>query len=341
MKMTLALSLIMSLGLSNTYAAPKMAKPNSEMDSVLKALEAKGGKPIETLTPGEARKQPTPTDAVKVVEKSKNAAPAATVAIKEVRVDGAAGPIPARIYIPSGANKPMPVVVYYHGGGFVIADNTVYDATPRSLADQTKAIFVAVEYRKGPEHKFPAAHDDAFMAYKWVLKNAGSFDGDPSRVAVAGESAGGNLALNVAIRARDEKIQLPAHELLIYPVAGSYMGTSSYKENANAKPLNREMMGWFLGNYLNDPKEKNDKRINLLTANLQGLKDATVITAQIDPLRSEGRELAEILKSQGVGVTYKNFNGVTHEFFGMASVLKEARSAQQLASRELTKSFKQ
>jgi acetyl esterase/lipase len=325
--------------IQNVHA--KMSKPNAEMNTVLKELANKGGKPIESLTADEARKQPTPTDAVKTVMETKKDVPAVTVAIKEIKLDGAAGPIEARVYIPEGGIKPMPVVVYYHGGGFVIADNNVYDATPRSLADQTKSIFVSVEYRKAPENKFPAAHEDAYAAYKWVLANAGSFDGDPKRVAVAGESAGGNLALNVAIRARDEKIQIPSHELLIYPVAGSYMGTVSYKENANAKPLNREMMGWFLKQYLNSPSEKNDKRINLLTANFQHLNDATIITAQIDPLRTEGKELADKMRAQGVDVTYKNFNGVTHEFFGMAPVLKEARTAQELASKELTKSFKQ
>lgn len=334
------LPVLLSVLLQNAYAA-KMASPNNEMNTVLTELAKKGGKPIESLTAGEARKQPTPSDAVKAVMETKKDVVAAKVTIKEVLVDGADGSIPARVYIPEGGIKPMPVVVYYHGGGFVIADNNVYDATPRSLADQTKSIFISVEYRKAPEHKFPAAHDDAFAAYKWVLKNAGAFGGDPKRVAVAGESAGGNLALNVAIRARDEKVQIPAHELIVYPVAGSYMGTSSYKENANAKPLNRAMMGWFMDQYLSDPKQKDDRRINLLTANFQGLNNATIITAQIDPLRSEGFELAEKMKAQGVDVKYKNYKGVTHEFFGMAPVLKEAREAQKLAAKDLTKSFKQ
>jgi acetyl esterase/lipase len=335
------LPVLLTISLHSAYAA-KMASPNKEMNTVLTELNKKGGRPIETLTAGEARKQPTPTDAVKaVMEETKTNMPATKVVIKEIQIDGADGSIPARLYIPEGGIKPMPVVVYYHGGGFVIADNNVYDATPRSLADQTKSIFISVEYRKAPEHKFPAAHEDAFAAYKWVLANARSFDGDPKRVAVAGESAGGNLALNVAIRARDEKIQIPAHELIIYPIAGSYMGTSSYKENANAKPLNREMMGWFMNQYLSDPKQKDDKRINLLTANFQGLNNATIITAQIDPLRSEGFELSEKMKAQGVDVKYKNYKGVTHEFFGMAPVLKEAREAQKLAAKDLTKSFKQ
>jgi acetyl esterase/lipase len=333
------LPLMFAFSASFAFAA-KMAAPTEEMGIVLKALEEKGGKPIEKLSAVEARKQPTPADAVKTVMTNNKITAQPAVTVKEITVDGANGPIRARVYIPTGANKPTPVVVYYHGGGFVIATNDVYDATPRSLAEKTKAIFVSVEYRKAPEFKFPAAHDDAFAAYKWVLKNAASFDGDPKRVAVAGESAGGNLALNVAIRARDEKIQKPVHELLIYPVAGNYMGTSSYKENANAKPLNREMMSWFMDNYLSNPKEKNDKRINLLAANLQNLGDATIITAQIDPLRSEGMQLAEAMKAQGVDVEYKNYKGVTHEFFGMAPVLKEARSAQDLAAKELNAAFK-
>jgi acetyl esterase len=334
------LPVLLMVSLQNVYAAPKMGKPTPEMNAVLTELANKGGKPIETLTAEEARKQPTPADAVKTLMEKKNDATVPQVAIKEMNIDGAQGPISARIYIPANGIKPMPVVVYYHGGGFVIADNNVYDATPRSLADQTKAIFVSVEYRKGPENKFPAAHEDAFAAYKWVLKNAGSFDGDPKRVAVAGESAGANLALNVAIRARDERVQLPAHELLVYPVAGSYMSTASYKENANAKPLNREMMSWFMRQYLTNPSEAKDKRIDLLTANFQNLNNATIITAQIDPLRTEGKELADKMKSNGVDVNYKNFNGVTHEFFGMAPVLKEARTAQAMATKDLTKSFK-
>ncbi len=337
-KVILPLFLIASLG--SAYAA-KMPKPNQEMDKVLTELSKKGGKPIESLTPAEARKQPTPADAVKTVMANEKISAPAAVKVTEIQIDGAAGKIPARLYIPEGANLPIPVVVYYHGGGFVIADNNVYDATPRSLADQTKAIFVAVEYRKAPEFKFPAAHEDAFAAYKWVLKNAASFNGDPKRVAVAGESAGANLALNTAIEARDAKIQIPVHELLVYPVAGNNMNTASYKQNANAKPLNKEMMGWFMNNYLSDPAQKKDRRINLLTANFQGLGNATVITAQIDPLRSEGMELSEKMKASGVDVKYKNYNGVTHEFFGMAPVLKEAKKAQEFAAKDLTKSFKQ
>lgn len=316
------------------------AKPDSDMNKVLEQLKGKNGKPIETLSAVEARQQPTPADAVKdLLLKKKNFKQPKLAEVREIQVDGAAGKIPARLYIPEGKG-PFPIVVYYHGGGFVIATNDTYDATPRSLAEQMKAIFVSVEYRKGPEAKFPAAHDDAFAAYKWVLANAASIGGDLKHVAVAGESAGGNLALNVAIRARDEKIQMPVHELLVYPVAGNDMNTESYKENADAKPLNKPMMAWFIKQYTNKAEEGNDPRLNLFAANLKGLNPATVITAEIDPLRSEGKGLADKLKEAGVKVEYKEYKGVTHEFFGMAAVVDDAEDAQKFATKEMKKSFK-
>ncbi len=323
-----------------SFQANAAAKPDNDMNKVLNELSNKGGKPIESLTAVEARTQPTPADAVKVVmQKEKKEKQPELAEVKDIQVDGAAGKIAARIYVPKG-DGPKPVVVYYHGGGFVIATNDVYDATPRSLAEQTKAIFVSVEYRKAPESKFPAAHEDAFAAYKWVLANAASFGGDPKRVALAGESAGGNLALNVAVRARDEKIQQPTHQLLVYPVAGSNMETESYKEHANAKPLNKPMMAWFVKQYLNNPEEANDPRINIIAANLKGLPSTTIITAEIDPLRTEGKLLADKLKDAGVKVDYKNYNGVTHEFFGMASVVNDAKDAQKMAAANLKKSLK-
>ncbi len=333
-------ALTVALAFAGTAALAKMGKPDRDMDKVLTELQAKGGKPIESLTAAEARMQPTPADAVKtLMEKQKKTKQPDLAEVRDIELDGAAGKIAARVYIPK-AKGPLPVVVYYHGGGFVIATNDVYDATPRSLAEQTKAIFVSVEYRKAPEFKFPAAHEDAFSAYRWVVLNAKSLGGDPTKVAVAGESAGANLALNVAIKARDEKAQLPTHELLVYPVAGNNMDNESYKENAEAKPLNKPMMQWFVKNYLRTPADANDPRINLVAANLKGLPPATVITAEIDPLRTEGKDLAGKLKDAGVKVEYKNYNGVTHEFFGMANIVGEAKSAQKFAAKELKKSFK-
>ncbi|MGE3261998.1 MAG: alpha/beta hydrolase [Bacteriovoracia bacterium] len=330
---------VLAVSFSAAFAIGAPSRPRSDMNKVLNELLEKEGQPIETLTAEEARKQPTPTDAVQSIllrEKIKPKSDLASVA--DTKVQGAEGMIPVRVYTPKG-KQPLPVVVYFHGGGFVIATNDVYDATPRALAEQTGAIFISVEYRKAPEHKFPAAHDDAFAAYKWVLRNAASLGGDPKRIAVAGESAGGNLAINVAIRARDEKVQAPAYQVLVYPVASNNMNSPSYEENAGAQPLNKPMMEWFVKQYLHSPAEAADPRINLLAANLKELPSATVITADIDPLRSEGKELADRLKAAGVKVEYKNYKGVTHEFFGMAAVVGEAKSAQKLAAKNLKKAL--
>lgn len=332
--------LVFMLAISSLNVTMAASLPNSEMKEVLDALKAKNPMPLETLSAVEARKQPTPADAVEGVMTKRDGKfiPMPIAKVEDKMIDGAAGKISARFYTPEGKGV-LPVIVYYHGGGFVVATNDTYDASARALANGAKAIVVAVEYRKAPENKFPAAHEDAFAAYKWVLMNAASFRGDPQRIAVAGESAGGNLALNVAIRARDEKIMMPSHELLIYPVAGNDMNTESYKENAEAQPLGKAGMAWFVKQYTQSMSETRDPRMNLLSANLQGLNPATIITAQIDPLRSEGQALADRMKSQGVEVTYKNYDGVTHEFFGMAPVVSGAKDAQQFASSQLQTSF--
>ncbi len=324
------------------FSAWSSPMPDADMKKVLNELTDKKGQPIETLSAEEARRQPTPADAVKsLMAKEKIKSKSELASVKDIQIDGADGKIAARVYIPKAKGKgPLPMVVYFHGGGFVIADNDVYDATPRSLAVLSKAIFVSVEYRKGPEHKFPAAHDDAFAAYKWVLANAASIGGDIKKIAVAGESAGGNLALNVAIRARDEKIQSPTHELLIYPVAGSDMNTESYQVNAEAKPLNKPMMAWFVKNYLTTEDQAQDPRINLIAANLKNLNAVTIIAAEIDPLLSEGKILSDKLAAAGVKVHYQVFKGATHEFFGMASVVSDAKRAQKVAASALKNSFK-
>lgn len=320
-----------------------LKRADSDMKKVLEQLQSLGGKPIENLSAKEARQQPTPADAVKAVLKADGKDPAKEMAKMNVATKDVTwgNGLPARIYMPADADKDgkLPVIVYYHGGGWVIADIDVYDASPRSLAKKAKAIVVAPEYRKGPEHKFPAAHEDAFAAYQWALKNAASWGGDPGQVAVLGESAGGNLAANVAIAARDKGVQMPAGMVLVYPVAQTDMKTESYRKNENAKPLNKAMMKWFVKNEL--PKDAlKDPRIDLVHANLKGLPPATVITAEIDPLMSDGKMLADALKDAGVDTAYKNYDGVTHEFFGMAAVVGDADKAQDYAVDQLKDDFK-
>ena len=315
---------------------------DSQMRKVLEKQAELGGKPIETLSPEEARRQPTPADAVKAILRDRGMDPDADlgVATRDITIDGAAGPLPARLYGPKGDDaKDRPVVVYFHGGGWVIADIDVYDSSPRGVAKFADCLVISCEYRLAPEHKFPAAHDDAFAAYKWVLANIAQYGGDPARVAVMGESAGGNLAANVAIRARDEGVQAPAHMVLVYPVASNDMNSDSYVEWADAKPLGKPMMEWFVKHVFDDKSQTADPRINLVGADLNGLPDATIIRAEIDPLRSDGEKLAERLRAAGSQVRDHTFRGSTHEFFGMALAVPDAAAAQTLATHELKRAF--
>jgi acetyl esterase len=313
-----------------------MARANRDMRHVLRHLEALGGKPIETLTPEEARMQPTPTQAVLALlrEHGKTPAPLPVARVVERTVPGPGGEIPVRVYTPHGEG-PFPVIVYTHGGGWVIATNDTYDASARGLCDAVNAIVVSVEYRKAPEHRFPAAHQDAFAAYHWTLQNAAELGGDPLRVAVAGESAGGNLAVSTAILARDNGIRPPAHVLAVYPIADGHTDSPSYLENADAKPLNRPMMQWFFDHYLRSPADADHALISLVRADLRGLPPTTIITAEIDPLRSDGERLAEAMRAAGVDVDYHAYDGVTHEFFGMAVVVKDAAKALATAAKGL------
>ncbi|TWR29210.1 alpha/beta hydrolase [Mucilaginibacter pallidiroseus] len=317
--------------------APSM-KP--EMQVVIEKLASYGDKPIPQLTAVEARKNHTPTDAVMDVMKEHGIAkPAFKVDTmgKDIPVNG--GDIHVRVYTPQTGKSSYPVIVYYHGGGFVIANLDVYDASPNALAQMTDAVVVSVAYRLAPENKFPVAHNDAFDAYKWVVANASSIKGDPKKIAVAGESAGGNLAVATAIKARDSKVMLPTAILAVYPVAQSDMNTASYVKNAAAKPLDKPMMAWFVKNYLNSMAEAKDPRISLVSANLKGLPATTIITAEIDPLQSDGMMLADKLKAAGVTVDSKNWDGVTHEFFGMGAVVPQAKEAEQYAADQLKKAF--
>lgn len=312
----------------------KSIKP--EMQVVIEKLATLGGKPIETLDAKTARMQPTPTDAVKAVMQDHGIVmpnPLCDTIGKQIPVTG--GTTHIRIYTPKEAKASYPVVVYYHGGGFVIADIEVYNGGAQGLCKQTGAIVVSVEYPKGPEKKFPAAHNVAFDAYQWVLKNAASFKGDATKVAVAGESAGGNLAANVSMMARDKKIMVPLYAVLVYPVANNDMTTESYTKYAAAKPLNKPMMEWFVKQYLNSMSESADSRISLVKANLKGFPKTLIIGAEIDPLASEGKLLSDKLKDAGVEVDYELYNGVTHEFFGMATVVPQAKEAQAQAAKKL------
>lgn len=319
------------------------AKPDMMMGKVLDTLAALGGKPIETLSPQEARQQPTPTDAVKKILRDtvKDEDPTLGIQTRDITIDGAAGPLQARIYSPDlNGTDLKPLIVYFHGGGFVIADLDVYDGGPRGVSRFADAVVLSVHYRQAPENKFPAAHDDAVAAWKWALANAQTIGGDPRRIAVMGESAGGNLAINVSIAARDQGLQAPMHQVLVYPLVGNDLNNESYMENAEAKPLNKAMIEWFVKHTFASEAETADPRVNVVgAANLAGLPSSTVILAEIDPLRTEGEKLAEKLEGAGNDIRHKTFHGSTHEFFGMGLVVPDAAVAQQLAAHNLKKAF--
>ena len=319
-------------------------RADADMQAVLDAQAALGPKPIETLDAAEARRQPTPADAVMAVLKKQGRPIEPTALVPGVTsvdqtIPGPAGPLPVRIYTPEGSG-PFPVIVYFHGGGWVLADKNVYDGGARGIAKQANAVVVSVDYRLAPEAKFPAQHDDALATYEWAAANAASIHGDPRRLAIAGESAGGNLAIATAIAARDRKLTPPLHVVSVYPIAqASDLSTLSYQDSATAKPLNKAMMAWFADKTFARPEDKQDPRIDLVHADLKGLPPITLINARIDPLRSDADLLSAALTKAGVRVEHKVYDGVTHEFFGMAAVVAKAKQAQALAGQRLKTSF--
>ena len=319
----------------------KMEPVNAQMKAVLDKLGELGGKPIEQCTPEEARRQPLPNKAVEALIESRGqkAAPEAVAKVENRTFPGPGGDVQIRVYTPQG-DGPFPLLLYVHGGGWVIADLDTYDASPRALANAVGAVVVSTHYRQGPEHKFPAAHDDTLAAYKWLLKNAAALGGDPARVALVGESAGGNMAACIAIAARDQGLQAPLHQVLVYPVADNDLDSPSYRSNADAKPLNKAMIEWMVGNYLHSKDESADPRIALVKQpSLKNLPPTTIINAQVDPLRSDGEKLVQALRQAGNYVEHRNYEGVTHEFFGMAALLDEAKAAQKFAADRLRAAF--
>ena len=313
---------------------PPPTRPSADNQAVLDAMMSLGAKPIETLTPAQARVQPSFSDGVKAVMKQQGmpTAPDPSVLTHDYPYGG--DPMQkARVYRPAGVpeSTKLPVVVYYHGGGWVIADLMTYDSTPRTMAKQLNATVVSVEYRRAPEARFPAQHDDADQAYDWVLRDAPKWGGDASKVIVAGESAGGNLAVNVAVHARDRRLTAPLAVLSIYPIATADPNTPSKAAYANAKPLNSAMLMWFGYYVTKSPSDMMDRRWDLSKADLHGLPPVTIVNAEIDPLRDDGAALEANLRAAGVPVERRVFPGVTHEFFGAGKVIRGAYEAEAYA----------
>ncbi|HEY1967411.1 MAG TPA: alpha/beta hydrolase [Pseudonocardia sp.] len=247
------------------------------------------------------------------------------VALDSVR-DSTAGDVPVRVYTPDGTG-PLPVIVYYHGGGWVIGNLEISDKPCRQLAASTGAVVVSVDYRLAPEHRYPAAFDDCYAATAWVAAHADELNVDPARLAVAGDSAGGNLAAAVALAARDRSGPAISAQLLIYPVTDFNFSTESYAANGSGYLLNKASMEWFWAHYLGAQDLGKDPYACPARAdNLVGLPPAYLATAEYDPLRDEGEAYGKRLVEAGVPVTAKRFDGLVHGFFWAPAAIPSGAS---------------
>jgi acetyl esterase len=260
--------------------------------------------------------------------------------VEDLRVPGPDGDVPVRIYSPGGTS-PLPALVYFHGGGWTICSIETHDATCRELANGAGCVVVSVDYRLAPEHKYPAAAEDCYAATRWVAEKGGEFGVDSDRIAVGGDSAGGNLAAVVALMARDRGRPALRHQLLIYPVTNFAFDTPSYRENADGLLLTRAMMEAFWNHYLRDTSDGERHYASPLRAeSLEGLPRAHVITAEFDPLRDEGEAYAARLREAGCPVVLSRYDGMIHGFFPMGLVIERSRDAVDEAVRELRAAFR-
>jgi acetyl esterase len=303
-----------------------------QAQQVVDAMAALNLKPVEDSTPAEAREaMRARTAALGPFDE------VAKIADHRVPVDG--GEIAVRVYSPSGAG-PHPVLVFYHGGGWVIGDLYTHDGICRSLTNAAACAVASVDYRLAPEAKYPVAAEDSHTALCWMAANAGRLGIDPRRVAVGGDSAGGNLATVVALMARDRRGPSLVYQALIYPVTDHGFDTPSYQENATGYVLTREAMRWFWRHYLaRDEQGAEAYASPLRAANLAGLPPALVLTAECDPLRDEGEIYAARLRDAGVPVPLTRYSGMFHGFFRMTRMLDKARAALDEVAGSLRKAF--
>lgn len=307
--------------------------------ALLDLMEARGVPPTHTLTPAEARKM--------YLERRfyTQSAPPEVAEVRDLAAEGPHGKIPLRLYRPLGS-KPgaaLPALVYFHGGGWVIGDLDTHDVLCRELANGTGCAVIAVDYRLAPEHHFPCAVDDCLAATAWVSRNAASLSIDAARLAVGGDSAGGNLAAVVAQLARDggERGVPPiAFQLLIYPATDQRLGQASHQTNGEGYLLTSDSIAYYMNHYIRDPAAKLDPRASpLLRDDLSRLPPALVLTAGYDPLRDEGLQYAQRLSEAGNRCTYVCFERQIHGFIPMGKVLDEANSAVALCAAELRRAL--
>jgi acetyl esterase len=301
-----------------------MPNLHPQIQKVLEAMARLELKPIEAMTPVEARQQ------MELMAASRKAEPLPTARIENRTIPGPAGDIPVRIYWPNAAGM-RPAIAYYHGGGHVIGSLDSHDLIARNLCGGAEAIVVSIDYRMGPEHRFPAAVEDSMAGLDWLHANAASLGADPGRLGVHGDSAGANLAAVVALIARDRGTPKLRLQSLVYPVADFRMESESYTTYATGCGiLTAEAMKWFRGHYLRTMDDAADWRASpVLAANLAGVAPAIVIAAECDVLHDEGLAYSERLKAAGVPVERIEYAGMIHAFFGMMPAVDDAMNAQR------------
>ncbi len=305
-----------------------------QIEYVLELVKNAGYPELCDLSPAEARAQFEQTVT------ALDAEPAEILDSGDQTVDGPRGPIPVRIYRPRASDTALPVLLWLHGGGFVIGGLESYDSICRALATRADCIVVSVDYRLAPEHPFPAAPEDCYAALQWTAARAHEFGGDPARIAVAGDSAGGNLSAVTAIAARDGDGPDLVFQLLVYPCTAPAPDTASHHDFAEGYLLTRRNIEWFYSLYTPNPADRRDPRYApLLCPDLSGLPPALVIVAGHDPLRDEGIAYAERLQEAGVAVELTNYTGMIHGFYSMAGAVDAGRAAIDQSAKALRAAF--
>lgn len=298
-----------------------MGTLDPQAKTILDMMAASGAPTMDTLSPPLAREAFLKACSMLQAPKPEMAS------VKDIHCTGPGGKIPLRVYRPAGSkeSETLPVLVYFHGGGWVIGDLESHDESCRTLANASGACVVAVGYRLAPEHKFPSAVEDCIAATEYVAANAATLHLDATRLAVGGDSAGGNLAAVVSLATRDSGKAKVRFQLLIYPVTDLRGQSGSYKELADGYFLTKNLMHYFVNHYLNGPKDQTDWRASpLLASDHKGLPPAYVLTCGFDPLRDEGNAYAEKLRAAGVPVTQRKFDGQIHGFLLMTGAIAEA-----------------
>jgi acetyl esterase len=244
--------------------------------------------------------------------------------IENIRIPGPAGEIPARVYAPSAATTPRPAVAYFHGGGWVQGDLETHHGLCARLSKHAGVLVVAVDYRLAPEHKFPAAVEDCLAAYRWLRTKGRDVGADISRVAVAGDSAGGNLSAVVSQLAASSGVPAPTCQVLIYPAVDFSLETSSHRELTDGHVIPRDRILWYMEQYLKSDADKSDLRASPLRApSLEGQPPAMIVTAGFDPLRDEGRAYGDRLREAGVDVVYREYPGQIHAFVSLTKAIPQ------------------